>query len=1249
MPNGHAGIEVPKLRIIVDMMSLRAVHAGSGYRYLLRSVATNDAAPDAEHADRLAEYYASKGTPPGRWRGAGLSSLKSESISTGSVIDADQMGALYGEGLHPDADAMMANGTSLKDCKLGRSYSLFTGGSAVLAALATAERKFRTDHGRRPEEEERSHLALQAGYAHFADAHEGIQPADAREVLSWVNTEQDKARQAVAGYDLTFSPVKSVSVLWALADKDVSKIIAAAHHEAAAEALGWVEDNALFTRLGVNGIQQVRTNGVIASEFTHFDTRGGDPDLHSHFLVSNKVQVADTPQARELGKVGEWKTIDGSQFFEHMQAASGVYNSALQQRLTEALGVEFTPVSHGKDAEPVWEIKGIPRTLNDRFSSRRELARPIFERMVSEYVTKHGRQPSRRANHALWQAAILETRDAKKPAESLDTLRSQWRSAAEQVLSTDQVDALVDTVRNAEPTRPAYTSEASPAVARQAIDRVLSRRATFKRSHVHTAVSQQLRGFTFASNNERKQAYNEVMSTAIGSMAVCLTPPETLDLPAAITTENGVGIDRRNNAEIYSTAAHLASEKAILDAADAVAPVFVADTSITAALDQFTEANGFSLNAGQETMARYLLNAGTQLATAVGPAGTGKTTSMELVTAVWMNAGHNVVGLAPSAAAAKILGDDIGTEARTIDSLTYAWNQAAADGLSPAERAQNLPVSLRAGDMLLVDEAGMASTDRMATLVEIANETGAVIRMVGDPAQLDAVETGGIFRTLTKRPETPMLTDVMRMGDDTAQAAATLQIRGGDTAGVDLYTKREWVSSGARQEMLTAAVDGYLADTEAGKRSMVIAPTNTDVKSMNEMIQAARADAGDLKTTGRTTTLSDGLTAHSGDTVLARKNHIIGHGKDASRVLNGQILTVRKIGRDGSLHCFDPQSKTRVHLPADYVSQSTQLGYASTVHRAQGATVDTTHSLVDASVDRNGLYVAVTRGKSTNRLYVDTATQVDETAEDAHMHHSGDDAAPTAEQILHGIVTHDHSQLSATDEITNQLTEATSAERITALYREGAARATAAFSHETTESLVDSLPVIHATAIESDPDGLEAIDHAVTHAAVHGVDARELWLTAAEDIDWADSPGRLIASRLRDLTDAALADEQASQDTGTPAPAIDRDALPCPPPVTAHSDPELAVWLRTTFDELTGPATETAAEAEPERPLSYVDQLVADGWGQDNPAAADAFDVGDPFAVDDPFKVSDWPAPPFDTPDPSSPTIDVPEPEGPEI
>lgn len=1090
------------------MMSIRAVHAGEGYRYLLRSVATNDADSDVtqaagmgsalvdqvESGDRLAAYYQAKGTPPGRWIGRGVAGLESETVTAGARVTEDQMAALYGEGLHPDADERIAAGESVKDVQLGRKFPVYSGGHAVLAELAAAQKAFRNEHDRRPDEAERSELALSVGRAHFADAHDGQAPADGKEVIGWVNRLQDSTPQAVSGFDLTFSPVKSVSVLWGLADEATANVIAAAHHDAVAHALEWVQDNALFTRIGTGGIQQVKTDGLVASEFTHFDTRGGDPDLHSHVLVSNKVRVADTPAARAAGAVGQWKSVDGSALFERVANASGVYNTALQQLLAERLGVEFTPVSKGPEASPVWEVAGIPRSLNEAFSSRRAGAKPIYERMVADYVDKHGRQPSQRANYRLWQAAILETRDAKRPAESFSDLRGQWREAAQKIVPTATIDELSGRMSGTAVTRAAFSADVVDQVAAQEIDATLSRRATFKKSHLITSVNQMLYGYRFDSPAALTAAREAVVDAALTRMAVCLTPPEVLDLPAALTDENGVGIDRRDNAEVYSTTDQLDRERAILTAAETPVPVFVASADIDAALDRFTQARGFSLNAGQADMARYLLTCGTQLSVAVGPAGTGKTTSMKLVTGLWKEQGRQVIGLAPSAAAAKVLAGDIGTDCHTIDRLTHAWNQAGEAGLTGADRAAKLPVQIRAGDMLLVDEAGMASTTRMADLVDIATATGAVIRMVGDPAQLDAVETGGMFRTLTHCPGVPELVEVMRFGDDAEMAHASLAIRDGDTTGLDVLFDRGWVTEGTAEQMLTGAVDGYLADVAAGRSSLCIASTNASVRAMNEMIQHARQAQGKVAETGPCTRLSDGLDAHIGDTVLARKNTLLADPNSDTtggvRVLNGQRLHVRAVRADGSLDTYDAQAKTCVHLPADYVAAHVQLGYASTAHRAQGATVQTTHAVIDSSMDRNAAYVALTRHKQHVGVYVDTTPQVDVSAEDAHQHHSGDAQAPTARQVLEAVVERDTSQRSATDHLDEQFDQATDPERIRSLYLDGVARATRHFAYHTTRELVESMPVYQALIIDS--DGFEAIEHAISHAAERGVDARRL-------------------------------------------------------------------------------------------------------------------------------------------------------------
>ena len=135
------------------MMSLRAVHAGTGYQYLLRSVATNDA---PSQADTLAGYYQAKGTPPGRWIGRGLTGFNSESVVAGRVIDEAQMAALYGEGIHPDADEMIAANPDKRDYLIGRQFAIYTNDIPVLNALRDAEKRFKHLHGRRPTDADRS-------------------------------------------------------------------------------------------------------------------------------------------------------------------------------------------------------------------------------------------------------------------------------------------------------------------------------------------------------------------------------------------------------------------------------------------------------------------------------------------------------------------------------------------------------------------------------------------------------------------------------------------------------------------------------------------------------------------------------------------------------------------------------------------------------------------------------------------------------------------------------------------------------------------------------------------------------------------------------------------------------------------------------------------------------------------------------------------------------------------------------------
>jgi hypothetical protein len=145
----------------------------------------------------------------------------------------------------------------------------------------------------------------------FFRAEHGRDPIDAREIAAAIAKASRPRTQTVAGYDLTFSPVKSVSSLWAVADPHVAAQIERAHQAAVRDALTFIERHALFTRQGRNGIRQVNVRGLVAAAFTHRDSRSGDPDLHTHVAVANKVQTLQ----------GRWLSIDGRVLFKAVVAA----------------------------------------------------------------------------------------------------------------------------------------------------------------------------------------------------------------------------------------------------------------------------------------------------------------------------------------------------------------------------------------------------------------------------------------------------------------------------------------------------------------------------------------------------------------------------------------------------------------------------------------------------------------------------------------------------------------------------------------------------------------------------------------------------------------------------------------------------------------------------------------------------------------------------------------------------------------
>src|SRR3954447_1564639 len=276
-------------------MTLHKLTAGDGYTYLTRQVAAHDATERGSGS--LGDYYSEKGEAPGVWMGRGLAGVPD--FPFGAQVTEAQMVALFGQGRHPNAEqieraARLAGKDPLKveeASRLGSPYLVFQRANEFRRRCAEEFRAYNIARALEPvtpvPQEARARIRTAIAATMFIESY-GRPPADARELSGHLARISRQATTAVAGYDLTFSPVKSVSTLWAIAPPEVAAVIEGAHADAVADTLRWLEDHAAYTRTGHHGVAQVEVRGLIAAAFTHRDSRAGDPDLHTHVAISNK-------------------------------------------------------------------------------------------------------------------------------------------------------------------------------------------------------------------------------------------------------------------------------------------------------------------------------------------------------------------------------------------------------------------------------------------------------------------------------------------------------------------------------------------------------------------------------------------------------------------------------------------------------------------------------------------------------------------------------------------------------------------------------------------------------------------------------------------------------------------------------------------------------------------------------------------------------------------------------------------------
>jgi conjugative relaxase-like TrwC/TraI family protein len=414
-------------------MSIHKLTAGAGYDYLTRQVAALDSTEKGHTG--LASYYSERGETPGVWIGSGMGGI--DGLTAGDPVTAEQMRPLFGYGRHPLAELRQQQlegpGLTTRDfqevTQLGAPFKIVDRDvSPFRLEVAKRIAAINTAAGLPAEAPlpaaDRARVRTAVAWQFFLAEH-GREPADARELAGQIAKGSRPRTQTVAGYDLTFSPVKSVSTLWAVAEPAIAAVIERAHQAAIKDAPAFIEEHALFTRTGPQGIRQVNVRGLVATAFTHRDSRAGDPDLHTHVAVANKVQTLD----------GRWLSIDGRVLFKANVAASETYNTALEQHLREALGVRFAERPGTDPAKrPVREIVGVDPRLNQRWSSRRADIETRRGELAIQFQHDHGRPPTPVEALHLAQQATLETRDAKHEPRSLAEQRATWLAEAATVL-----------------------------------------------------------------------------------------------------------------------------------------------------------------------------------------------------------------------------------------------------------------------------------------------------------------------------------------------------------------------------------------------------------------------------------------------------------------------------------------------------------------------------------------------------------------------------------------------------------------------------------------------------------------------------------------------------------------------------------------------------------------------------------------------------------------------------------------------
>jgi hypothetical protein len=771
-------------------------------------------------------------------------------------------------------------------------------------------------------------------------------------------------KDGVAAWDLTFSADKSVSLLWAFGDAEVRKHVVEAFEDATAEALAYLESMASSTRgaarvpvvdregnpiLGDHGQVRhrvetwpIRSSGYVAAWFTEFTSRADDPQLHTHVVVGNRVQGSD----------GVWRAIDGRLLYRHQLDAGYLHEAELRSRLTERLGVSWQPTHNG-----MADIAGFTREQIETFSQRRK--------EIEDWRAEHGFENTPSVN----EAAALATRTPKQD-HPLDALMPVWLDRGAEVgVTPESVANLVGRGREVAIPDPEPILEklASP-------EGLTAQVSTFALADVVAGVAEAL------PEGGRRAAVE-------GIAGVFLRRPDVIPILPAHRTEHARGllpgdletaeldqipelatpvrIDRRWDREPfpgllserrYTTAEILSIEQRIVERAQTSINAgrwTAAHNRVDAALRSQPE-----LTHDQQAMVRQFAGSGNVIDIGVGAAGTGKTTVMRIIGNLANQTRTTVVGTALAARAAAGFETATGIPSSTI--TRFLWETREPGGLP-------------FGAIVVVDEAGMVGTRQLAEISDLVERAQGKLILIGDHRQLAEIDAGGLFSALAARLPAVELTENVRQKREWERSALAELRHGSISRALAMYDRRGLINLAASPEdTLTQAVDAWYDDVRevgAPAEVLLIADRNDTVHRLNRRARVVTAQAGLI--TGPSVVAGD-RQFQAGDRVVCLKN------RTRLGVLNGDLATVAAVDTDRrtiTLHL--DRTDHPVTIPSWYLDEGNlDWGYALTGHKAQGATARRAHTVVGTGVEREWIYVTMSRGREVNTVYL-TAPDID--------------------------------------------------------------------------------------------------------------------------------------------------------------------------------------------------------------------------------------------------------------------------------